>query len=530
MSTVVAGIATVTPAGAWPSGDTAPVSTISGSNTDLSRPVSVVVGEGGRTIVTDENRLSVYAFDSPGDVAPAASLGFPSGVNGPWGLALDSSGRLYVSNAGNNSVTVYPTDWTTGQAASKTLRGASTGLQQPLAIAFDSTGRMAVVNANDKVTVYAADWADGDTAPIKTLTGASTALDDPRGVAFDAADRMYVTNLAGNTVTQYAVNWSSGNTAPARILSGAATALDAPWGLVFDKAGRMAVSNEGDDSVTVYAPDWPSGEQTPVKTLRGPATGLAGPRGVALTADDVMSVANSDGVSVTTYANDSQTIDFSPLPDRSVTDSPVTLSATASSGLPVSFTTATPSVCRADGNDLSLLAAGTCTVVASQAGAEPDWDPAPPVSRSFTVAAAPGPTPSPTPTPTPTPSPQPATSLLVRAHSGGVPVGERTSLVRSVRTDGQVSKVRAECRLAGRTVPRRLSRAWCGLRTTPSANAVGASNSGKVRVSAAPTCSRKLTLRVTIVAKRTGATRASWQRTWSVTGQPAIRCAARGTG
>ncbi len=45
-----------------------------------------------------------------------------------------------------------------------------------------------------------------------------------------------------------------------------------------------------------------------------------------------------------------------------------TLNASASSGLPVSYTSTTTSVCTVSGNKLSTLAAGTCTVVANQAG------------------------------------------------------------------------------------------------------------------------------------------------------------------
>jgi hypothetical protein len=47
---------------------------------------------------------------------------------------------------------------------------------------------------------------------------------------------------------------------------------------------------------------------------------------------------------------------------------PLTLSATASSGLPVNFTSSTPSICTVSGAIASLLAPGTCTIQAAQAG------------------------------------------------------------------------------------------------------------------------------------------------------------------
>ena len=65
-----------------------------------------------------------------------------------------------------------------------------------------------------------------------------------------------------------------------------------------------------------------------------------------------------------------------------------TLSASSTSGLTVSFATATPSVCGVAGtNTLSLLTVGTCTITASQAG-NASYAAATPVSQSFTVQAA----------------------------------------------------------------------------------------------------------------------------------------------
>jgi subtilisin-like proprotein convertase family protein len=79
-----------------------------------------------------------------------------------------------------------------------------------------------------------------------------------------------------------------------------------------------------------------------------------------------------------------QTIDFGPLADRLITDSPFTVSATASSGLPVSFSSLTSSVCTVAGDEVTLVDAGTCTIRASQAG-DATFQPAPNVDRSFEV-------------------------------------------------------------------------------------------------------------------------------------------------
>jgi len=63
-----------------------------------------------------------------------------------------------------------------------------------------------------------------------------------------------------------------------------------------------------------------------------------------------------------------QSISFSTPANQTLANSPVTLTATATSGLAVSFTATPSTVCTVSGNSLSLVAVGNCTVSASQAG------------------------------------------------------------------------------------------------------------------------------------------------------------------
>jgi hypothetical protein len=82
-----------------------------------------------------------------------------------------------------------------------------------------------------------------------------------------------------------------------------------------------------------------------------------------------------------------QTITFAALANKAGSQSPVTVSATASSKLAVTFTTSTPTICTAGGTNgttITLVKAGTCTVQANQAGNNV-YVPAPAVARSFTV-------------------------------------------------------------------------------------------------------------------------------------------------
>ena len=66
------------------------------------------------------------------------------------------------------------------------------------------------------------------------------------------------------------------------------------------------------------------------------------------------------------------------------------LSATASSGLPVTYDSATPTVCTVSGSTVTMLTTGSCIINANQAGGS-GWDAASKVSRTFIILPSPPP-------------------------------------------------------------------------------------------------------------------------------------------
>jgi type II secretory pathway pseudopilin PulG len=86
----------------------------------------------------------------------------------------------------------------------------------------------------------------------------------------------------------------------------------------------------------------------------------------------------------------SQSITFAPIPDLPLSDGTRVLTASASSGLPVTFQGSTNTVCTVSGSTVTLLSAGTCTITASQSGGTNSgvvYMAAPPVARSFQLFA-----------------------------------------------------------------------------------------------------------------------------------------------
>ena len=104
---------------------------------------------------------------------------------------------------------------------------------------------------------------------------------------------------------------------------------------------------------------------------------------------------------------DTQTITFTAPSDTDMTGGPVTVSATASSGLAVAYASTTPSVCTVGGSSVTLVSPGTCTITTSQPG-DVNYAAAADVSRSFDVAAPPAPSLPPS-SPTPGGGSQPGT-------------------------------------------------------------------------------------------------------------------------
>ena len=75
---------------------------------------------------------SITEFASTGAGTFAAGTTFATGLNGPFGLAVDARGDLFTTNGGN-SITEFASTGTGTFAAGKTVE---TGLSQPSFLAF----------------------------------------------------------------------------------------------------------------------------------------------------------------------------------------------------------------------------------------------------------------------------------------------------------------------------------------------------------------------------------------------------------
>ena len=123
----------------------------------------------------------------------------------------------------------------------------------------------------------------------------------------------------------------------------------------------------------------------PINTSTGAITGkptAVGAFPFTVKATDAYGDSNTQGYTIT-VGSAAQSITFAN-PGAQTVATPLTLVATASSGLAVSFASTTSSVCTVSGTTATFIATGTCTVQATQAG-NADYSAATMVPQSFTV-------------------------------------------------------------------------------------------------------------------------------------------------
>ena len=280
-----------------------PTAAISGSDTGLSYPQGIALDSSRNIYVADSsaNKVFVYPAGSNGNGAPSPttiSTTMTTGLGWPQGIALDSSGKIYVtddgfSGGGPGSVFVYPAGSNANAALTATISGNNTGLSYPQGIALDSSGNIYVADESaTSVFVYSA-GSKGNVAPTATISGSDTNLDTPEGIALDSSRNIYVADDGDDSCdgTESVYVYSAGsnsNAAPSATISGGSTGLCYPYGIALDSSGNIYVADEGAASVFVYPPlaSLPSQPNypnvAPAATISGPLTELGEPQFIAI--------------------------------------------------------------------------------------------------------------------------------------------------------------------------------------------------------------------------------------------------------
>ena len=169
---------------------------------------------------------SITKYDANGNGSPFTS----AFVNGPNGLALDSSGNLYVTTNSNTIEKFAPDGTDLGLFA-------DTGLNNAMGLAFDRSGNL-----------YAANFI-GNTiekfAPDGTDLGVFANVISPTGLAFDTAGNLYVANF-GTRIDRFAPDGTP-------LTAFSSTGLNNPEGVAFDSLGNLYAANNGSTRSRFFA-------------------------------------------------------------------------------------------------------------------------------------------------------------------------------------------------------------------------------------------------------------------------------------
>jgi hypothetical protein len=180
-----------------------------------------------------------------------AATGQLQGVSDPVQLAVDAQGTIYVANAQTNasgagSVTEYP------RGATSPSRTLTAGLNTSTGVAVDSTGTVYVSNKYVGSIVV---FAKGKETPEETI---SANLTGPDGLAVDKSNDLFIADSSANDVLELVHGSQTPHSLQLKNLS-------RPVGVAVDSHENLFVSNllGASSTVTMYPP----GSKNPTLTI-----------------------------------------------------------------------------------------------------------------------------------------------------------------------------------------------------------------------------------------------------------------------
>ncbi|MEI6715526.1 MAG: hypothetical protein WCO60_17350 [Verrucomicrobiota bacterium] len=361
------------------------------------RPAHAAVDGSGNVYVTELDCNTIRKITSSGVVTTLAGSresGFADRVGAaalfdhPAGIAVDGSGNVYVADSGNyairkiTSAGVVSTLAGSGVSGSTDGIGAAASFNGPSAVAVDGNGNVYVADSNNnkirKITstgVVTTLAGSGEHESVDGVGGAAS-ITVPYEVALDGNGNVLV--LSNQRIRKIT---SSGVVTTVADLVG----LSECRGLTVDRDGYVYLAEVPSNRIRkITLGTNIQGATSARYTIAAPKVGDAGNYACVVTGPGGTVSSGTFTVSVTPVPARTQEIVFSPMINRLPSAAPFGVSATSTSGLPVTVKVVSGP---ADISENLVTLKGTTGVVtleASQLG-DDNYKAAAPVTRAFNV-------------------------------------------------------------------------------------------------------------------------------------------------
>ena len=199
-------------------------------------PVSLAVGPSGEVLETQGNLVIKMSADGSGQ----SSIG--SGFNSPSGVAVSTSGRVFVADSGNSRIISMNLDGTD-------LIPIGSGFSYPQGIAVDNTGRVFVADThNSRIVSMNPDGTDQVIVAQNTKMSGSW-LQSPTSVALDNSGHLFAADTTTGRV------WKMSSSGSDVSLATVGSNFSSPQGVAADSSGRVFVADSGNSRVVAVNAD-----------------------------------------------------------------------------------------------------------------------------------------------------------------------------------------------------------------------------------------------------------------------------------